>query len=266
MMSALGFEVHIDKENATPAALFNKGGTLKSFGSINNGRHIQPTPRKALIDVNNDARGQLGKDFGTNASKEMLFNSVKPCTKMSTGIENLQHGPHMKKPDSKKTLSLQQPHGKGLKHHKEFGLQPSTKKPERRQKRQHPPTHISDEEYDSDTIMPRHERLSTYVDKLLAWRPPCLFGTIPDSESDNEPDDLLNDDIINIPLTMIEVPQFNETDLDNLIEDLPPLETLDDETESAEQDRVVFEQTPDTSLSLGGLYMLNDSIMETSGY
>lgn len=51
-----------------------------------------------------------------------------------------------------------------------------------------------------ESIFPKSQRLSSYVDKLLTWRPPCLFGTIPDSEPESDNDDALMDKLVNTPV------------------------------------------------------------------
>ncbi|XP_059159324.1 uncharacterized protein LOC131943310 isoform X2 [Physella acuta] len=269
-MAALGFEVHVDKENA-PSILHTKGSALKSFGLRNNGKLAQPTPRKALFDVNQDPRGPVGKNFNSIDIKhnEKLFNPVKP--KVSSGVENHPQGPGIKKSETRKTPA-QHSHRKSLKNTKNElppVISATTKKVTRKPPVIQQQPDNDDCEYDSDTIFPRSERLSTYVDKLLAWRPPCLFGTIPDSDTDcSEPEEIMHEEICEMPVSFVPVPEFLEMDLENLMDELPPLE-IPEEFESPEKDTYMLDQTPDTSLSLGSLQVmtgsLNASIMSDSG-
>lgn len=41
-------------------------------------------------------------------------------------------------------------------------------------------------EDDFEDIWPKSERISTYIKKLVNWRPPCLFGDLPVSEDEDE--------------------------------------------------------------------------------
>jgi hypothetical protein len=41
-------------------------------------------------------------------------------------------------------------------------------------------------EDDFEDIWPKSERISTYIKNLVNWRPPCLFGDLPESEDDED--------------------------------------------------------------------------------
>lgn len=55
---------------------------------------------------------------------------------------------------------------------------------------------------EDDDILPVKERASTYVHKLLSWRPQCLFGTTPDSEDEDEEKERqrIMEELDNLPL------------------------------------------------------------------
>ena len=39
---------------------------------------------------------------------------------------------------------------------------------------------------DNEDVLPAQDRASNYVNKLLTWRPQCLFGILPDSDSEDD--------------------------------------------------------------------------------
>ncbi|XP_005089809.1 uncharacterized protein LOC101862232 [Aplysia californica] len=287
-MAAIGFEVHVDKENATPAAVFNKGSVLKGFGPRRDKKLTQPTPRKALFDVNNDQQLSkkvgLGKESGLSGE---LSKPNKPGLKISSGVENKTD--EVKKPEAKKVFRKKLP--KKTKEpeadNKPPKVQPSISTKQPSPSYPDPSIPEDDEEYDSDSIFPRTERLSTYVDKLFSWRPPCLFGLIPDSESDLS-DPNLSSDSLDIPMPEPEVEAMPEADLFSLLVPLPEVDASASESSgrqssnqetSGQQARPSFltspieedsslslTPSPDTSLSLGHLQVmpgsLNTSAME----
>lgn len=55
---------------------------------------------------------------------------------------------------------------------------------------------------EDEDILPVKERASTYVHKLLSWRPQCLFGTTPDSEDEDEEKERqhIMEELDNLPL------------------------------------------------------------------
>jgi len=226
-MSALGFEVHIDKENDTPVpGMINKGGPLKHFGREAKGK-VQPTPRKALYDVNQEpANAQALRNLGRNkldSSSTVLrdgcTSTFKPLLKVAKDAENDPLGAHNKKQDSKKTPAIQKKELKGTEIHPPKHKSVRAEKP----KPSKPRENVADEEYDSDSIFPRSERLSSYVDKLLVWSVPCFFKAPLDSESEcSDVEELLQDDILlEMPPVMPVVTEFSDADLDILIRDLP---------------------------------------------
>lgn len=63
--------------------------------------------------------------------------------------------------------------------------------------------HVWCTESDDESIWPRKDRVSTYVHRILSWRPPCLFGLSP--QSDNEEEEirerrLIMEELDNLPL------------------------------------------------------------------
>lgn len=73
------------------------------------GKLFQPTPRKALFDVNQELsnvttlRTHGKSEFGSAGSKGGLLSSQKASVKISNGVENIPVGGHGKVQDSKKT-------------------------------------------------------------------------------------------------------------------------------------------------------------------
>ena len=42
---------------------------------------------------------------------------------------------------------------------------------------------------DFEDLWPKKERVSTYIEKLISWRPPCLFGIHAISDDEEEVDE-----------------------------------------------------------------------------
>ena len=54
---------------------------------------------------------------------------------------------------------------------------------------------------EDEDILPVKERASTYVTKLLSWRPQCLFGTTPESDEEDEKEhQRIMEELDNLPL------------------------------------------------------------------
>jgi len=280
-MASLAFEVHVDKENDTPVAVFTKsggGGGLKAIGPQSK-RFAQPTPRKALNDVNNFA-----------------VPLKKPGLKIAKGFENQikKPEPEMKKKKTQKLKDVQV----DKKPPKTVVTNVTVTKKQPSPVVVHQPSLPDDEEYDSDSIFPRSQRLSTYVGKVFSWRPPCLFGAAilnSDEESDISDEENFQDDLIEWPARS-EFPDHDDLLPCPDIDDLPPPMTDDDldallqahssatasaqsqpqcldapllpsqEVESAPLSKspspvpsdtdLCLLQTPDTSLSLGSLHVM----------
>ncbi|BFY98194.1 hypothetical protein BsWGS_01234 [Bradybaena similaris] len=232
-MSALGFEVHVDKENAAYVPGINKGGPVKAFSGLKEVKgQVQSTARKALLDVKqaniaasrNVNRNKL--DASSTALKDACFSAVKP-SKISNDAENHPHCLNIKQQDFAKPLSLQK---KGLRILNDTEIQPpkvlpSTKFEEPKTDLKQEPV-FAEEEYDPAYVFPEKDRLSNYVDKLISLRLPCLIGPLTESDSeDSEYEELLNEELVfDIPNLMPEIPEFSDADLDTLMDDIPPPE------------------------------------------
>lgn len=54
---------------------------------------------------------------------------------------------------------------------------------------------------EDEDILPAKERASSYVHKLLSWRPQCLFGTTPESDDEEERErQRIMEELDNLPL------------------------------------------------------------------
>uniref|UniRef100_A0A0B6ZM26 Uncharacterized protein n=1 Tax=Arion vulgaris TaxID=1028688 RepID=A0A0B6ZM26_9EUPU len=267
-MSFVGFEVHVDKENDVPS--INKRGALKHVGlNGDRGKLQQTVTRKALLNVINEpanlaSRGLGGKQL--SLAKDGISNSVKSSSKILSGAENRPVNTDNKKQHCHKTPSLQ-----GVKVSDNAGSHSSKVKsveaPKKLQAPLKPLSVVNDDDYDSDSIFPTSERLSSYVSKLLTWRPPCLFGALPNSESDNSDlEELPEDDILlDMPLPISTVPDFSTADLVHFMTEFPPTkpECLDKEQGHDGQDKdieVSLDLTSDASFSFGTLHFMNGSL------
>lgn len=167
---ATGLNIHIDKENATPSFFPNKGGK---------GILTQATPRKALNDVNKDTSRPI---LVKTSWKEETFTkpsaeSFKPLREKINANQSTNVAPPKKMSQQK---NIQKKEGKTSQHPS------STKASKQKKKVQMPdPPPAEEDGYDSDTIWPRSERLSTHLQSLLAWRPSCFAGNDYESDLDN---------------------------------------------------------------------------------
>jgi len=283
-MSSLAFRVHFDKENDTPAALMGKGaGTLKSFGPRQK-QFVQPTPRKALFDVNNEL--QLSSNKFVRGKDVKLQQPMKKSSTSALRISKGGENTFVKKPELKNGSTNKirnKTKGPVLKAPKVSSLV-NTKPAPLAQHKLAPPVPL-DEEYDSDSIFPRSERLSTYVGQLFSWRPPCLFGSIPDSEESDMSDDEDLYDILDLPVP--DLPEVVEMD-DDIFSSMVPLPVPEDLFPQPFTYKLSHDQkeagpsglrpidsdldtlpvlgefdilpTPDTSLSLGSLHVMTGSL------
>ncbi|KAK7485868.1 hypothetical protein BaRGS_00022863, partial [Batillaria attramentaria] len=90
-------------------------------------------------------------------------------------------------------------------------------------------------ESDDESIWPKRDRVSNYVDRILNWRPSCLFGIVPESEDEEEEErqrKRIMEELDNIPL-----PKDNDDDrlskdlhlsFEELNLDAVPLPSIDD--------------------------------------
>lgn len=150
---------------------------LKAFGlKQNSANPLKPlkladntnlvTPRKALGNINKDPR-----------AASIKTPSLKPSLNQGSG-----------KPDNFKKLSSKPSNVQGQKPKSaapqlKLGklLAPISQQVEDIEHMYIPPP--SDAEDDYEDIMPKADRISTYISKLISWRPPC-FGDFPFSDEE----------------------------------------------------------------------------------
>ncbi|GFR98496.1 hypothetical protein ElyMa_002770400 [Elysia marginata] len=161
---ATSLNIHIDKENATPSFIPNKGGK---------GLLTQATPRKALYDVNQD---RTGPNLQRSNWKDEGF--TKPTAETLKPLRKKSNTPLATKPVSTKKVLLQENKNAEKKEVKPTQQPASTKtsKPKKKVIKKPAPTPDEEDGYDSDTIWPRSERLSTHIHSILSWRPSCFMG------------------------------------------------------------------------------------------
>ncbi|XP_046327461.1 uncharacterized protein LOC124111725 [Haliotis rufescens] len=189
-MAALRFQIHVDKENASSLGVNPKlrnGSTSGIRGKVFQ-ESITPgltKPRKALGDVNTPASSRPRKALGdVNGTSGGI---LKPVKGKSGGLKPLSLNPQsFKKPEGKRSQE------KGLRKQ-----EPKISVPVLQTARSCQPAsslcedieqmHVEKEPDDDEDVWPARERISTYIDKLISWRPPCLYNTW--SDSDDEEDD-----------------------------------------------------------------------------
>ncbi|RUS79546.1 hypothetical protein EGW08_012676 [Elysia chlorotica] len=169
---ATGLNIHIDKENATPSFVPSKGGK---------GLFSQATPRKALYDVNKDMTRPLAlKSTWNEGFTKPSADTYQPARKKT--ITPMAH-----KKESHKKLSMQKNQENIQKKEVNPQQHPTSSKASKPKKKVKKPEPVFDEEddgFDSDTIWPRAERLSSHLTSILAWRPSCFVGNDHDSDLD----------------------------------------------------------------------------------
>jgi len=217
------FMVHIDKENETPAALAHKG-PVKAFGPRKGKLNLQ-TPRKALFDVNNEqqlGKAPRGKDSSTYGP---IKNPGKTKCDIFQDFENQNSNKSIKKAQPKKE-STQKIHKK-IERPQVLTKATVVTKKQPVQKLKPVKKFEADEEWDA--IFPRQERLSTYVDKLFSWRPPCLFGELPESDvSDLDVSEQEDDFDFEMNLDPLDVQGFPENaTMSDLVVPLPEWDSSD---------------------------------------
>lgn len=284
-MSALAFRVHIDKENEAPAAVIGKSaGALKSFGPRQK-NFVQPTPRKALFDVNNERQLSSNKFVpGKNVNLKQPIKNQNSMLRIARGVEN-SHTTKLQSKGALSNITKNKPKAPEIKAPKVKTVVKPKIVPPTQQKHDS----LDDEESEGESIFPRSERLSTYVGQLFSWRPPCLFGSIPDSEDsdlsdhDDHDNSILPEllDMIDIPMPEMDVPDMR--DILSVMDPLPVPEDHAAESQSPASQLSQDQQrgagpseldtlslpvpsefdiipTPDTSLSLGSLHVMTGSL------
>ncbi|KAK6185668.1 hypothetical protein SNE40_007849 [Patella caerulea] len=275
-MAALQFQ-NQDKENVEGFITTNRAkGNRQALGNTsilqNRVKSIQNTnvsafmtPRKTLGDILNSQqtphtiKGQSLKPVGVKPALNLQKSSIKSKKNVSFRSRGIQEKENIKKP--KQVLA------------------PVSMKIESKQRKiecddiefMHPPEDVDKD----DRYPPQEERVSNYLNKLISWRPPCLFGIPPVSEDEDEEAeerqrkerrealfDLDNLDALAGIEPFEEEPRFNEEDLSGpamLEVDIPyideTLPTLDDSLPSLDDS-----YSCNISPSLGVL-QLNDSVL-----
>lgn len=182
-MASLAFQPFVDKENAgSIGARPNKGQTGGGLGKVFNKGNAFATPRRALGDVGNKTidNGTSHKQIQKptviplqNKGLQMKSSNIQP---LSSRSGNVMQKPTVNENIKKKVLC-------------------STKVTTKPESISHRKSDVEDIEYmhipneeedDFEDIWPKSERISTYIKKLVNWRPPCLFGDLPVSEDEDE--------------------------------------------------------------------------------
>jgi len=212
-MAALSFQTYVDKENSSSFASRKASGLKKSLG-FKPGKGVDEnfvTPRKALGNLNKENQGL--KSFGL---KQNSANPLKPLkltdsTNLVTprkALGNINKDPRaasiktpslkpscqpgsaqpndVKKASSKSSNDLgkkQKTGGPQLKFPKLLVAPQGQQMEEIEHMYIPPPPRDADDDFED--IMPKSERISSYISKLISWRPPC-FGDYPFSDEEEE--------------------------------------------------------------------------------
>lgn len=182
-MASLAFQPFVDKENAGSIGVRpNKGqagGGLGGLGKVFNKGNDLVTPRRALGDVGNKTANK-GPSLQPmqkpsiplqNKGLQMKSVNIQPLSNRSANIQKPTVNESLKK---KVVCSSKVP----------VKVEPVNCKISEIEDIEH--MHIPEtEEDDFEDIWPKSERISTYIKKLVNWRPPCIFGDLPDSEEED---------------------------------------------------------------------------------
>ncbi|GFN73762.1 hypothetical protein PoB_000026800 [Plakobranchus ocellatus] len=219
-MASLGLNIHIDKENATPH--IGKGESIKFASNKGNKGLSQATPRKALYDVNKDTTNVTSlKSMQNGGFLKPMADAMQPAAKLSVRPAN-QVNTSLVNKDKVKRSSLKE---NKILHKKEAtpSMHPTSSKASKLKKKaskKSTPNPFEEDGYDSDTIWPRAERLSTHMHKILAWRPPCLLGNDIESDTDGSlsEEEIPDQIIVGSPSNLMEMP---EMDMASILASLP---------------------------------------------
>ncbi|XP_076103707.1 uncharacterized protein LOC143072583 [Mytilus galloprovincialis] len=184
-MASLAFQPYVDKENAGSFGVRpNKGQIGGGLGKVFNKGNEQSlvTPRRALGDVNRDLKAvnngpglkPMQKPSGLplqSKGLQMKSANIQPLTGRSG---NIMQKPSVNENLRKKSISTNKVTVK---------IEPVHKRLAEDIEHMHIP---KEEEDDFEDIWPKSDRISTYLNKLVRWRPPCLFGELPDSSDEEE--------------------------------------------------------------------------------
>jgi hypothetical protein len=201
MMASLQFQIHADKENALHAGLKNPSRSIlggKTFQSSS----VQPlkTPRRALGSVNETHRvGGLvskqseGKARGLSLSPDRKLQ-IKDSEIKQSNLFNKENDVQKKKQQQGEKNPVLQTKQSAPQNECWAACLPDIEY-------MPPPSPTKDEDEEDEEILPMNERASTYVHKILKWRPGCLFGTLPESDDEDDERELqrVMDELDNLP-------------------------------------------------------------------
>ncbi|XP_041370547.1 uncharacterized protein LOC121384295 isoform X2 [Gigantopelta aegis] len=200
-MAALQFQIHTDQENLGSHVTAPKGHQRTVSGirgkTFQSGTpYVNPTPRKALGDVNCNRgpplSGKPPAPLKPLANKSVTKKPVQNILKQS-GLQKENKGLGVKVKHSSE--NRQSKHGQ-----KEGNKKLKCSAPEVihiTAEQRLPPADVDEiekmpvapkTEDDFEDIWPKKERVSTYIEKLISWRPPCLFGVHAYSDEEEEED------------------------------------------------------------------------------
>ncbi|XP_076439427.1 uncharacterized protein LOC143278934 [Babylonia areolata] len=177
-MASVQFQIHTDKENASSSSTKTGAGGIQ--GSKAKVFQAHKTPRRALGSVN-EANRVGGRMQGSHDLKSGI--SVQPAALKQKNFVTHNDSKLKGEPDKENVKSRQQEEKGSVRVLKAKQQQTSVSYCLPDIEYMPPPSPPRDEDED---ILPMRKRPSTYVHKLLNWRPPCFFGTVVDSEEEEE--------------------------------------------------------------------------------
>ncbi|KAL3863720.1 hypothetical protein ACJMK2_005463 [Sinanodonta woodiana] len=206
MTSLSVFQPYIDKENTNSLVAHPKARNQSTGlgGKVyhNAKQKSLVTPRKALGDVNRDLQADVSQ---SEKGKGLQLQSLK--SQQPQPSKNLQFRQPLNTASSsaKKTESIKKSKSTSASTASKILLKPVLKKApetEEIEKLYIYKDNLDDDDYED--IMPKKDRISTFLKKFQAWGP-CLFGPAPDSETEEETED-----------------EFDKKTMDEIISKMPP--------------------------------------------
>ncbi|KAL5017169.1 hypothetical protein ScPMuIL_006758 [Solemya velum] len=249
------FQVFVDKENAGPLGKHPKGkisSTHEQMGKTFQSQSLT-TPRKALGDVNRDL--QANPNTPASQHKQFLKSKHTDTSNLTFKKPLLQTRGQML---STKSSNVQDFKLGQAKKHKSSLAEVSQQIPILMPTEDRENMYIyKDSEDNFEDILPKKDRISTYIDKVLNWRPPCLVGRI---ESDDEDEDERRQRIIqsldNMPLPVPLLVEIEEqVDLEKDLFDHSVLEEVELPTFDCCSDPCTF----DDAAAIGTLHLYSNS-------
>lgn len=250
-MASLAFQPFVDKENAGSIGVRpNKGQTGGGLGKVFNKGNAFATPRRALGDVGNKTidNGTSHKQIQKpsviplqNKGLQMKSSNVQP---LSSRSGNVMQKPTVNENIKKKVLC-------------------STKVTTKPEPISHRKPDVEDIEYmhipneeedDFEDIWPKSERISTYIKKLVTWRPPCLFGDLPESDDDEDEETEERERIVELNRILeSSVAKYSLDKTEMCGEEIPALDLVPDEYEEIPLPCLSLDNTLDIMSNIGPL-------------